>query len=178
MEIRTERLLLREMRAGDLEALYALYSDPIYQRYEGELLSQESVSEKLERYLGWAGAEPRTRYIFAITTPPEDKLIGRISLSEINAAIREWEIGWGIAPACWRMGYATEAARALLGFAFHELRVHRVTAFCHADNRASARVMEKIEMQNEGRLRQVRWIGGKWWDELVYAIVEEDEIRE
>jgi RimJ/RimL family protein N-acetyltransferase len=62
----------------------------------------------------------------------------------------------------------------MLRFAFGELNAHRVVAFCHTDNLASARVMEKLGMARDGRLREVRWLNGHWWDEYVYSILERD----
>jgi RimJ/RimL family protein N-acetyltransferase len=62
----------------------------------------------------------------------------------------------------------------MLRFAFGELKAHRVVASCHADNLASARVMEKLGMEREGRLREVRRLNEQWWDEFVYSILERD----
>jgi RimJ/RimL family protein N-acetyltransferase len=174
MQLTTPRLLLREMRESDLDAFTTFYSDPLYQRYEGSPMTRAQVREKLEKAIASSLEEPRKRYRLAITILPEDTAKGLISLSENNPSIREWEIGWGLHPACWGKGYTPEAARAMLSFAFSELKAHRVTAFCHADNHASIRVMEKIGMQREGRLRQVRWLNDQWWDEYVYSIVESE----
>jgi RimJ/RimL family protein N-acetyltransferase len=62
----------------------------------------------------------------------------------------------------------------MLDFAFGELGVHRVTAFCHVLNRASVRVMEKLSMRRDGRLRETRWWHDSWCDEFVYAILDRD----
>jgi RimJ/RimL family protein N-acetyltransferase len=54
------------------------------------------------------------------------------------------------------------------------LHVHRIWAGCIADNAASTRVLEKLGMQLEGRLREKEHFKGRWWDTLVYAILEDD----
>ncbi len=64
--------------------------------------------------------------------------------------------------------------RRVLQFAFEALQAHRVVAWCHAGNLASARVMEKIGMQLEGHLRETRWLDERWNDELVYAILDHE----
>ncbi|OGO65815.1 MAG: hypothetical protein A2030_05000 [Chloroflexi bacterium RBG_19FT_COMBO_50_10] len=61
-----------------------------------------------------------------------------------------------------------------MDWAFKELSVHRIVALCHADNTASVRVMEKLGMRQDGRLREARWLRGEWWDEYVYAILERE----
>ena len=174
MEIVTQRLVLRELRESDLEAVSALYSDAAFRRYEGELQSKEEIAPDFQASLGLARQEPRERYILAVTISPDDQLCGYVDLKEGRRSIREWEMGWGMHPALWGRGYASEAARAVLRFAFEELKAHRVMASCHADNLASARVMEKLGMKREARRREVRRLNEQWWDEYVYAILERD----
>ena len=60
----------------------------------------------------------------------------------------------------------------MLAYGFEELGVHRIWAHCVAENVASARVMEKIGMRQEGYLRESEWMKDRWWDTLVYAILE------
>ncbi|HEU4785039.1 MAG TPA: GNAT family protein, partial [Ktedonobacterales bacterium] len=57
---------------------------------------------------------------------------------------------------------------------FTNLRLHRVFAECHPDNVASARVMQRLGMTYEGRLREIEWAGGGWWDMLHYAILDHE----
>ena len=85
---------------------------------------------------------------------------------------QEADLGYELDPRYWENGYATEAARALLAFGFQELGLHRIWAQCIAENVASAHVLEKIGMQQEGHLRQNEWMQGRWWDTLLYAILE------
>lgn len=174
MQIRTPRLILRELRMDDYEAIRAFESDPVVALYEGDVPDAANTRWRLEGALEFAAETPRVRFKLGITAPPADRVIGRISLTRVNAAIGEWEIGWTMLPAEWGKGYATEAARGMLGYTFNVLAAHRLTAFCHVDNLASVRVMEKLGMTREGRLRETRWIQNAWVDELVYAILEHE----
>jgi len=117
---------------------------------------------------------PRTAFRLAITILPQDRMRGIVKLSRQWEAIREWEVGWAVHPEEWGKGYATEAAWQVMDYAFRELSVHRIVAFCHADNRASVRVMEKLGMHQDGRLRETRWLNGMWWDEYVYGVLERE----
>lgn len=177
MELLTPRLRLREFRADDFDVLYEMDSNPEFVRYERPVRTPEQVRDRLELVLKDQEKDPRTHYRFAITLPPASALRGHVALTRINLEAREYEIGWSIHPVEWGKGYATEAARRVLAFAFTELGAHRVTAFCHADNAASERVMQKLGMTRECLIREVRWLNGEWWDELVYAILEQ-EFRE
>ena len=174
MELITPRLKIREFRADDFDAIYAIDSDPQVCRFEPSVLTADQVAYRLEGALEWAQESPRTMYKLAITIPPDDRVYGRLSLRASLHSDRTWEIGWTLHPQIWGKGYATEGARALLGYAFTQLNAHRVVAFCHAENIASGRVMEKIGMQREGCLRETILINDSWYDELVYGILDRE----
>jgi RimJ/RimL family protein N-acetyltransferase len=59
------------------------------------------------------------------------------------------EVGWRIGRDRWGRGYAPEAARAVVGFAFGELGLDRVVSCIHTENAASVRVAEKLGMHLE-----------------------------
>jgi RimJ/RimL family protein N-acetyltransferase len=68
-------------------------------------------------------------------------------------------------------GYATEAARPFLAFAFGPRGLHRVVGRTEARNAASARVLEKLGMRLEAHHVENEWVKGEWQSELVYAIL-------
>ena len=88
----------------------------------------------------------------------------------------DWEadIGYELAPEYWVRGYATEAALAMVTFGFRELELHRISSWCIADNTASARVLERVGLRPEGRLRENEYFKGRWWDTLLFGLLESD----
>jgi len=74
----------------------------------------------------------------------------------------------------WGNGYAFEAAQAMVAFAYSDLGVHRVWSWCVADNLRSAHLLEKLGMQLEGRLRDNEYYKERWWDTLVYGMLENE----
>lgn len=174
MKIVTARLQLREFIISDLDALTTCMTPSEMRQFEKGLPDRDSVQVFLEQIIQKATEKPRNLYCLAITVPPADHVVGYISLKYQNPEIREWEIGWAIRMEDWRKGYASEAAGGMLDFAFQVLDAHRVVAFCHADNMASARVMKKIGMKQEGHLRQTRWFNECWADELVFATLKSE----
>lgn len=174
MELSTSRLKIREFQPDDFDALLEIDADPRVCRYEPAVLTADQIRYRLEGALEWANETPRRIYKLALTIPPDDRVYGRLTLKVSLPAIREWEIGWTLHPQVWGKGYASEGARALLGYAFSQLNAHRVVAFCHAENNASLRVMERIGMRCDGRLRETICLNGTWYDELVYAILEHE----
>jgi [ribosomal protein S5]-alanine N-acetyltransferase len=97
-------------------------------------------------------------------------LMGAVSL-HVAQAHRHGEIGYWIRADAWGNGYATEAARSVISYAFAQLGLHRVMARHFTRNAASGRVMHKLGMQLEGVHRDayLRW--GRFEDVAVYAVL-------
>lgn len=175
MELDTERLVLRDLRDSDYAAIREIMASEIAQKYEASTVPEEAaIRAEHDEILRMATENPRTNYKWGVTIRPLDVVKGRLSLVQSNALIHEWEIGWAIHPDHWSKGYASEAAREVLRFAFEQLKAHRVVAFCHHQNAASYRVMEKIGLRREGLLRGTRWWNNQWTDEYVYGMLEKD----
>lgn len=175
MLLTTDRLILREFEEGDWEAVLAYQSDPRYLRhYAWSERAEEDARAFVRLFVGWQGEEPRRRFQLAIVPRGEERLIGNCGLRVTDPVAREAEIGYELDPRGWGRGYATEAARAMLAFGFGTLRLHRVTARCLAENVASARVLERLGLRQEGRLREREWIKGRWRDTLLYAILDRE----
>jgi RimJ/RimL family protein N-acetyltransferase len=84
------------------------------------------------------------------------------------------EIGYGIHPRVWGRGLATAAARELLRIAFQVHGLHRVYGTCDPRNTGSARVLTKLGMTHEGRLRETLLIRDGWRDSDLYAILDRE----
>lgn len=72
------------------------------------------------------------------------------------------------------MSLHAPSTRAILAFGFTDLTLHRIWASCVADNAASARVLTKLGLRREAHLREVAHYKGRWWDEQIYAILEDE----
>jgi ribosomal-protein-alanine N-acetyltransferase len=174
MELITTRLRIREFVETDYPALREMDQRAEFNTYEREYASEADTRQSLEESVSTQLEIPRTVYRMAITIPPSNTAKGVIKIHSNYAKIREWEVGWAVHPDEWGKGFATEAARGMIDWAFTQFGLHRVVAFCHVDNAASIRVMEKLGMHRDGRLRETRWLNGQWWDEYVYAVLENE----
>jgi len=103
--------------------------------------------------------------------PDSDRLIGNCGVRRKPENEWEGDVGYELAPEFWGRGYATEAALAMVAFGFQEMSLHRVSSWCIAENIASARVLEKIGLRLEGRLRENEYFKDEWWDTLVYGLL-------
>jgi RimJ/RimL family protein N-acetyltransferase len=175
MELVTERLVLREYSADDWPDVLTYQTDPRYLRYyEWTGRTPEAVQAFVQMFLDQQRAQPRTKFQLAVALKSNHRLVGSCGIRVASAGAREGDIGYELSPAYWGQGYATEAARAIVGFGFSELGLHRIWSWCVADNLGSARVLEKLGMRLEGRLRDKAYYKGRWWDRLLFAILEDE----
>lgn len=173
MELTTERLILREFDEDDWPDVLAYQTDPLYLRYyEWTERTPEAVQEFVHMFLAQQREQPRTKFQLAVVLRSTGQLIGTCGIRMERADAHEADIGYELSPLHWGRGYATEAAGAIVKFGFGELGLHRIWSWCIADNAGSARVLEKLGMRLEGRLREKEYFKGRWWDTLLFAILD------
>ena len=172
---RTERLLLRDLRSSDREAVHKYSSDPdVVQYMDWGPNTDKDDKEFLERTITAQKENHRRNFTLVIIMKDTRRLIGSCGIHESNPADREGWIGYCLNRRYWHQGFGTETAKALLEFGFNHLRFHRIFATCIPANTASAHVLEKTGMRLEGHLRQHRLVKGEWRDSLLYAILDEE----
>jgi RimJ/RimL family protein N-acetyltransferase len=178
LPIRTERMLLRDFRFDDFEAVHAYASDPEVVRYmPWGPNTPDDTREFLTRVIAQSAAQPRGEYGLAIELSAEGPVVGSIALHPVDLANRTMMTGYCLRPDLWGRGMVFEAARALLDAGFGQLGLHRIFATCDVRNTGSWRVMEKLGMRREGLLREDRLIRGEWRDTFVYAVLAEEWSR-
>ena len=173
--LRSERLVLREFRDQDFEAVHAYGADPDVVRYmPWGPNSEAETRDFLERAQSYTEIEPRVEFELAIVGADSGQLIGGIGIHThgTNAML-----GYCLAKPAWGKGYATEAARVVTGFGFEKLSAHRIFASCDPDNTASIGVLTKLGMTTEGRRRQDCRIRGEWRDSLLFSILDDEWVR-
>ena len=166
--LETERLILRHLVIGDLDELFALYSDPEIRRYFPEgVLSFEETKEELEWFLNGHPKHPELG-LWATVHKEAGKFIGRCGLLpwQIDGKL-EVEIAYLIDKSFWGQGLATEAARGILQYGFERLKLSRLICLIDPENIPSQKVAKKIGMKLEKR---VDGIGGDNFPTLIYSI--------
>lgn len=173
LPIETERLLLRDFRDDDLDAIHAYAIDPEVIRYmtwgpNTPEVTREVLDRNLERQKTW----PRDELSLAVEVKATGAMIGVIALHDANTDNSAF--GYCYSRDHWGKGYGTEAARALAEVAFTHLGHHRIWATCDARNHGSYGVMEKVGMRREGHLIQDARAHDGWRDSYVYALLAEE----
>ena len=171
--LETPRLILREFVLDDWRAVHDYASDPEVTRFMGWGPNDEAASQHfVATVVAKRKEEPRGVYDLAVTLRDSGMLIGGCGI--YRKGFGEGELGYCLHRSYWNQGYGTEAAGALLEWAFTAGGFHRIYARCHPLNIGSSRVMEKNGMKKEGRLRDHMYKDGQWSDALNYAILENE----
>jgi [ribosomal protein S5]-alanine N-acetyltransferase len=144
--LETERLVLRPFREADAEVLHRMWTDPFVRRYlwDNEVISMGRALASVRQSIELAGRSGLG--MWTIHPRDGDEPVGFVGFREVPG-LAEPEILYGLyAPHCGR-GYATEAARAALTYAFRRGGYERVFAGADEPNAASFGVMERLGMQ-------------------------------
>lgn len=177
MLIATERLILRRFRPADAPVLAAYRSDPDVARYQSwdapfPLLKAEtavvSFMESDPDIPGW--------FQYAVERIEDKRLIGDVAV-RLHDNRKQAEIGFTLATAYQKQGFATEAVRAVLDRLFRLQGLHKVTGECDARNGASAALLERLGFTREGHLRQQTYLKGEWTDDLLYGVLADEWLR-
>jgi [ribosomal protein S5]-alanine N-acetyltransferase len=170
----TARLQLRPFADTDADGLFALHGDEHVLRYWDSPPWREPA--RAERFIASCRqmAEEGTGVRLAVDRLADGAFIGWCSLSRWNPDYRSASLGYCFAEAAWGKGYATEAASALLGWAFDTLDLNRVQAEADTRNAASGRVLEKLGFVHEGTLREDCVVDGDVSDSWVYGLLRRE----
>jgi len=171
--ITTNRLVLRLFQKSDAVAVtklcnnYNIYKNTLYLPFPYSIQDALSwIDNHIENF------NSNKSFEFAVTDKLTGELFGAIALSN-NQKFNNGEIAYWIGEEFWGCGYATEAAQAILRFAFDEKQYHKVFARYFNSNPASGRVIQKIGMKKEGILIDHVKKENRYEDLVYYGIINE-----
>lgn len=167
----TDRLVLRLFQESDAPAVTRMCNN--YNLYKSTLNLPYPYS--IEDALGWIALHQENYksdrfYEFAVTDKESGELYGAVALSN-NQKFSNGEIAYWIGEEFWGKGFATEAAQAVVDFAFRVKAYHKVYARYFISNPASGKVMQKLGMKEEGILMEQVKKEGRFEDLVCYGII-------
>ena len=176
--LETPRLIIRRFRESDLAEFMAYRNDPEVARYQSwESISRMDARKFIAEQIRRRPGRPGKWFQFAVEVKSSGALAGDCALHVMKSAPRIGEIGYSFAREYQHRGLATEAARAVLDYAFESLGLNRVIATTDCRNAPSVALMERLGMRREGHFIQNAWFKGAWCDEYQYALVRDEWLR-
>ena len=169
--LETERLVIRRLHDDDVDALVAYRNLPevawmqLWESYSAEEACKLVGSCKvLEPFTagGW--------FQFGVALKEGDTLVGDLYF-KLDEAGKQAEIGYTFAPDFQGRGFATEAVRGLLNYAFTEKGLHRVWGVTDPRNVPSTKLMKRLGMRQEAHHVEDLWFKGAWADDVIFAVL-------
>ena len=173
--LETKRLIIRSFTENDYQDLYEYLSDPTIYVYE------PGNPVCIDEARALASQRAKGNDFWAVELKENAQLIGHLYFQHIDPKEQlMWELGYIFNPKYQRKGFGSEAARALVLYAFENYPIHRVMARCNPKNIASWKLLAKIGFRREGYFREYGFFrrdakgNPLWHDAYEYAILEKD----
>lgn len=171
----TDRLILRSIEIADAESIFAYAKNPNVCQYT-LWETHQSIQDSLNYIKGYifdyySKGVPEPLGI-ALKENPQT-IIGTVGCFWTSKQAKAMELAYAIGEDHWGKGLVAEASQAMMDYCFKEFSLKRVQALCKAENKASARVMEKIGMTYEGTLKSAIFHRNRFWDMKYFAKVVE-----
>jgi RimJ/RimL family protein N-acetyltransferase len=165
------RVRLRWLEEGDLESMYAIFSDTRSMRF----WSMPALTDR-EQAVGYLarineGFRARTLFQWGVERKEDSRIIGTTTLFSLDSGNARAEIGYILGSEYWGRGYMQEALTALVQFAFTELKLRRIEADVDPRNAPSVKSLDRLGFKKEGLLRE-RWnVAGEIQDTAFFGLL-------
>jgi RimJ/RimL family protein N-acetyltransferase len=171
-----EGITLRELRQSDAASLLTLLTTEEVTRF---ISPPPTTLEGFERFIAWASREREAgRYLcFAVVPDGFDTAVGLFQVRQLDPMFGTAEWGFAIGSAFWGTGLFTTGAELVIDFSFNVIGVHRLEARAAVANGRGNGALRKIGAVQEGILRKSFLRGGKYLDQSLWAILQEDWYR-
>jgi RimJ/RimL family protein N-acetyltransferase len=174
--LESDTLLLRRFSKDDLQPFLAYLNDPEVARYQTwDFYTEDAAAKIIEEQANDKPGEPGKWFTFAVELKAEGALIGHIALKLLDQ--KQAEIGFTFARAYQGKGLAFAATCLVLDYLFTELDLHRVIAIADCENQRSVALLKRLGMRQEGHFIQNIWFKGRWGDEYLYAVLQDEWLR-
>lgn len=173
-ELFTDRLRLRQVRAGDEDDIYSFKSDdlvtapycadPYYSKTQASLWIQTLIKSY----------EEKLSLMWMVTLKDTDRVIGDCCLWHLDPESDCGEVGYELNRAYWKKGLASEAVGAVIEYGFTVMGLNRIEANPFKKNTPSNELLERFGFKLEGRLRERSLFRGEFYDQLYYGLLRKE----
>lgn len=168
--LETDRLILRKTGLSDTARLFEDFTDRRVLEYFG-MHSLKDTGEALAFIEKWNHQFQNQKGIrWAITIKPSDTLIGTVGFRKIFETTLRAEIGYHLNPDHWSKGLMKEALDAVISFGFRQLNLKILEASVFPENKASIKLLEKLNFNKENHFIQNFYLGDKYYDTCLYTL--------
>ncbi len=173
--LHTERLVLRNIKLADIEAVFNLFSDQDVTRYLD--IATLQTLEDAEKFIEYE----RNRFEqgcgirWGIVTKDNESLIGTCGFTSwVSTGHARGDLGYDLHHGYWAHGFMTEALKAIIEYGFTTMQFNRIQALVTPGNARSMNVLRKIGFHKEGILREYVYSKGKFLDQICFSLLKRE----
>jgi ribosomal-protein-alanine N-acetyltransferase len=173
-----DEFILRKASHDDAEEYLEYMADADVTRYVPEECiprNLERVREEIEYSLDLF--RYRRSIYWTLARKDNNKLVGSCGFNYWNRDHARAEISYDLHKKYWGKGIMTKTAKAVLGFAFTQMELHRVEATVTPTNQGSLRVLNKLGFKKEGILREQKLLHGKFHDAIILSMLQREYLK-
>jgi ribosomal-protein-alanine N-acetyltransferase len=178
MQLKTERLLIRPFSPEDFDGFYALVSHKEVMKYLPEnVMSKDEAKEIFDWLIGcYTKNKPEKilKYTVGIIEKPTKKLIGWCGFGPLDFDSSKIEVYYGLSRDYWGKGFATEASKSIVKYAFGTVGLNEMFGVVIPENIGSIKVLEKIGMKYQKHISGISGEYSHYNGSLLYALKKED----
>lgn len=173
--LKTPRLVLRQIRPEDTDAVYRLFADEEVTRYYDldTFTDPAQAHDLIERFQRRFDHQIGLRWALALADLPDD-LVGTCGCNIWIRPARRGLLGYDLARAYWGQGLMREALEAILTFGFSTMQLNRIEALTFPQNAASRHLLAKLGFKEEGLLREYEIFADGPQDMAIYGLLQRD----
>lgn len=172
-EIRTSRLCLRRFQEDDLENVFrGLSNEEVVKYYGVNYSSLDSTREQMQWFADLE--ESGTGIWWAISSEDKISFFGAVGFNNLSREHRKAELGFWLLPDFWGKGFIQEVVPKVLRYAFENLNLHRIEAYVESENVASAKALQKLQFECEGRMKDCEVKNGKFISVDIFALLNKN----
>jgi ribosomal-protein-alanine N-acetyltransferase len=173
-QIKTERFLLRQIIASDIDNIFKGLSDPAVIKYYG--VNYTSIAATQVQMDWYAQLENSgTGIWWAIVSPANDSFYGAVGLYNLQMQHKKGELGFWLLPEFWGRGIVPQAVSLVCSYAFEQLALHRIEAFVETGNVNSKTVMRKLNFVHEGCMQECEIKDDQFISLDIYALLHKEQ---
>ena len=172
-QLETNRLVLRKMVKEDSIAVQQHFADEEVTQFLKHRLY--STSEEVEDFIQWSVEqfENKKGIRWGVFLRDNHVLIGTCSLNKLNFRRKKAELEFDISSPYWNKGYMEEALHAVFNYSFRMMNLHRIEALILPTSSEALSLLESLDFNREGVLRDHNFINNQFCDEICFSLLEE-----
>lgn len=166
--LESERTVLRQFKAADLENVFKGLSDPAVIKYYG--ISFDTLEATKEQMAWFADLEKNEKGIWwAVCSKTDGSFLGAGGLNDMSKQNKKAEIGFWLLPENWGKGFMTETMPLIFDYAFNTIGLHRIEGFVETENVNCKKAVTKLNFKLEGTMRDCEVKNGQFISVNIYA---------